>query len=77
MSVSCGCCVSGRGLCDELITRPEESYQAVVYQGILFGGWGSRNSDEDRGQRERGSGGGTPLGRSSAKFLNECNLYSY
>jgi len=27
MSVSCECCVlSGRGLCDELITRPEESY---------------------------------------------------
>jgi hypothetical protein len=28
MSVSCECCVlSGRGLCDELITHPEESYQ--------------------------------------------------
>jgi len=28
MSVCCECCVlSGRGLCDELITRPEESYQ--------------------------------------------------
>jgi hypothetical protein len=27
MSVCCKCCVlSGRGLCDELITRPEESY---------------------------------------------------
>jgi hypothetical protein len=27
MSVSCGCCVlSGRGLCEGLITRPEESY---------------------------------------------------
>ena len=27
MSVSCECCVlSGRGLCDELITRPEEFY---------------------------------------------------
>jgi len=26
MSVCCECCVvSGRGLCDELITRPEES----------------------------------------------------
>jgi len=26
--VCCECCVlSGRGLCDELITRPEESYQ--------------------------------------------------
>jgi len=28
MSVSCECCVlSGRGLWDEVITRPEESYQ--------------------------------------------------
>ena len=28
MSVSCDCCVlSGRGLCDGLITRPEESYR--------------------------------------------------
>ena len=28
MSVCCECCVlSGRGLCDELITRPEESHQ--------------------------------------------------
>jgi hypothetical protein len=28
MSFSCECCVlSGRGLCDGLITRPEESYQ--------------------------------------------------
>jgi len=27
MSVCCECCVlSGRGLCDELVTRPEESY---------------------------------------------------
>jgi hypothetical protein len=28
MIVCCDCCVlSGRGLCDELITRPEESYR--------------------------------------------------
>jgi hypothetical protein len=28
MSVSCECCeLSGRGLCDELVTRPEESYR--------------------------------------------------
>jgi len=35
MSVCCECCVlSGRGLCDALITRPEESYRlwcVVVY----------------------------------------------
>jgi hypothetical protein len=30
MFVLCKCCVlSGRGLCDGLITRPEESYQLV------------------------------------------------
>jgi len=28
MDVCCECCVlSGRGLCDELITHPEESYR--------------------------------------------------
>jgi len=28
MPVCCECCVfSGRGLCDELITRPEDSYR--------------------------------------------------
>jgi hypothetical protein len=34
MSVSCECCVlSGRGLCDELVPRPEESYRVwCVYQ---------------------------------------------
>jgi hypothetical protein len=37
---------------------------AVAYPGILFGG-GSTNSVEDRGQRERGSGGGSPLVRGS------------
>jgi len=27
MFVCCECCLSGRGLCDELITRPEKSYR--------------------------------------------------
>jgi hypothetical protein len=37
MSVCCECCVlSGRSLCDELITRPEESYRlwCVVVCGL-------------------------------------------
>ena len=34
-------------------------------------GGGSTNSVEDRGQRERGSGGGSPLFRDSA---GSCNL---
>jgi len=42
----------------------------VAYPGILFGG-GSTNSDEDRGQIERGSGGGSPLVRGS---VGSCNL---
>jgi hypothetical protein len=39
MSVSCGCCVWSRsGLCDELITRPEESYRlwCVVMGDLLI-----------------------------------------
>jgi len=41
MSVSCECCVlSGRGLCDGLITRPEESYWLwVVVVGDLETLW--------------------------------------
>jgi hypothetical protein len=28
MSISCECCLlSGRGFCDELVPRPEESYR--------------------------------------------------
>jgi len=35
---------------------------AVAYPGSLFGGRGGEfNSVDDRGQRERGSGGGSPL----------------
>jgi hypothetical protein len=43
---------------------------AVVYPGIFFGG-GSTNSVEDRGHREQGSGGGSPLVRGSG---GSCNL---
>ena len=44
---------------------------AVAYPGILFGGGGSTNSVEDTGQRERESGGGSPLVRG---FGGSCNL---
>ena len=37
----------------------------------FFGGGVSANSVEDRGQRERGSGGGSPLIRGSG---GSCNL---
>ena len=44
----------------------------MAYPRILFGGEGcSINSVEDRGQRERGSGGCSPLVRGSG---DSCNL---
>jgi hypothetical protein len=39
---------------------------------VRFGG-GSKDSVEERGQRERGSGGGSPLVRGSAKFCKWVN----
>jgi hypothetical protein len=39
-------------------------------QDFFFGG-GSKNSVEDIGERERGSAGGSPLGRGSG---GTCNL---
>ena len=44
---------------------------SVAYPGILFRGGGSTNSVQDRGQGERGSGGGSPLVRVSG---GRCNL---
>ena len=36
MSVCCECCVlSGRGLCDELITRSEESYGCLSVVSVV------------------------------------------
>ena len=42
----------------------------MAYPGIFFGG-GSTNSVGDREQRERGSGGGSPLVKGSG---GSCNL---
>jgi hypothetical protein len=57
MVVCFGCCVlSGRGLCDELITRPEESY----------GLWGVVLCD----QKPRERGGHSPCWAAEAeKFI--------
>jgi len=50
---------------------PNQSVPApVAYPGIFFGGV-STNSVEDRGQKGRGSGGGSPLVRGSG---GSCNL---
>ena len=53
---------------------PPLTFTAVEYPGIFFfflRGGGSTNSVEDRGQREQGSGGGSPLVRDSG---GSCNL---
>jgi hypothetical protein len=52
------------------------AWDAVAYPGIFFGGGGSTNSAEDRGQREWGSGGSSPLVRGFTQFVNEPNPYS-
>ena len=58
-----------------LLTYDDGNYRlsrTVAYPGILFRvGGGSSNSVEDRGQRERGSGGSSPLVRGSG---GSCNL---
>jgi len=50
----------------------------VAYPGILFpGGGGSSNSVEDRGQRERGFGGSSPLVRGSGGSGNLVQEISF
>ena len=57
---------------DPLMHFSEIMVVSVAYPGILFrGGWGSTNSVENRGQRERGSGGSSPLVRGCGC---SCNL---
>ena len=56
-----------------LNSMPGDSWPLTVTSGVprnCFGGV-STNSVEDRGQRERGSGGGSPLVRGSG---GSCNL---
>jgi hypothetical protein len=45
-------------------------WNSGVPRNFFFGGV-STNSVEDRGQRERGSGGSSPLVRGSTQFANE------
>jgi len=52
--------------------HPVTVFKTVAYPGILLGGVGSStNSVEYRRQRERGSGGTSPLVRGSG---GSCNL---
>ena len=48
-----------------------DTYSSGVPRNFVRGRGGSTNSVEDRGQRERGSGGGGPLVRGSG---GSCNL---
>ena len=51
--------------------RPGVAQSSGVPRNFFFLGGGSTNSVEDRGERERGSGGGSPLVRGSG---GSCNL---
>ena len=60
----------------QLPEHSEESHEnpGTRVSGVtrnFFGGGGSTNSVQDRGQREQGSGDGSPLGRGSG---GSCNL---
>jgi hypothetical protein len=50
-----------------VIIRPIEQWRSQEF----FSGWGSTNSVEDRGLRERESGGISPLVRGPTQFENE------
>jgi hypothetical protein len=58
----------------EKFVKNEQLY-SVAYPAIFFGG-GSTNSAGDRGQREWGSGGSSPLVRGFTQFVNKRNPYS-
>jgi len=52
-------------------TTNERGREALAYRGILFGvGGGSTNSVDGRGQREPGSGGGSPPSQDSVDSYN-------
>jgi hypothetical protein len=51
-------------------TRLDDWRKTGVPRNFVRGG-GSINSVEDRGQREQGSGDGSPVVRGSAEFENE------
>jgi hypothetical protein len=53
------------------------NYDVSVAYPEFFRGGVSTNSVEDRGQRELGSGGASPLGRGSAQVANGRNPWSY
>ena len=73
VKMSCGICIP-RKL--RLLNRSTVYSVPVAYPGILFRR-GSTNSVEDRGQTERGSGGGSPLVRGSGGSYNLVQEISF
>jgi hypothetical protein len=59
MSVCCECCVlSGRGLCDGLVTHPEESYRLWCVQRVSSRNPVTQGHDPESGRSATGGGGG-------------------
>jgi hypothetical protein len=63
------CPVNVKGI-EQMSLLNEQRLTSVAFSEIFSGG-GSTNSVEDRRQRKQGSGGGSPLVRGSAQFVNE------
>jgi hypothetical protein len=56
----------------QTVTNPGIILWGGLRQGFFLGGeGGSKSSVEDRGQRDQGSGSGSPLVRGSTQFANE------
>jgi hypothetical protein len=68
-------------VCNITITnqwRIQEFFSEGIFaRNFLGGGGGSKNSVDDRGRRERRSGGCSPLVRGSTQFANEWNPCYY
>jgi hypothetical protein len=69
MFVCCECCVlSGRGLCDGLITRPEESYR--LWRVVV---WSRNLENEEAKARYRAVGNTSTMGCNAKKTNKQTN----
>jgi len=74
MDVCCECCVlSGRGLCDELITRPEESYR--LWCVVLCDLETSRMRKPRPPLGRSATGGGSTVGKEFARVMSGLAVY--
>ena len=67
----------GKTICIEQFQSNHDNSKSVAYPGILFQGGVSTNSIEDTGQREQGSGSGSPLVRGSGGSSNLVQEISF